>query len=159
MIISGANSEEKKHNDLFRRIEKNLDAKKAIDNKLTSLFGFSYDRNSETKMKEVAESLKYNSMTQLLDSSSADNYKQYKVTNSGKLIQLNKIYEKGTQDHLLSDRFNQAMITLAAGIKEEEIIKVYGIDAPYFLYDRNTLLAYHRRNDKSGADCRTDESE
>ena len=62
-------------------------------------------------MKEVAESLKYNSMTQLLDSSSADNYKQYKVTNSGKLIQLNKIYEKGTQDRLLSDRFNQAMIT------------------------------------------------
>ncbi len=138
MIISGANSEEKKHNDLFRRIEKNLDAKKAIDNKLNSLFGFSYDRNSETKMKEVAESLKYNSMTQLLDSSSADNYKQYKVTNSGKLIQLNKIYEKGTQDRLLSDRFNQAMITLAAGIKEEEIIKVYGIDAPYF-YMTETL--------------------
>ena len=138
IIISGANSEEKKHNDLFRRIEKNLDAKKAIDNKLNSLFGFSYDRNSETKMKEVAESLKYNSMTQLLDSSSADNYKQYKVTNSGKLIQLNKIYEKGTQDRLLSDRFNQAMITLAAGIKEEEIIKVYGIDAPYF-YMTETL--------------------
>ncbi|GAK37403.1 putative cytoplasmic protein [Bacteroides graminisolvens DSM 19988 = JCM 15093] len=89
-------------------------------------------------MKEVAESLKYNSMTQLLDSSSADNYKQYKVTNSGKLIQLNKIYEKGTQDRLLSDRFNQAMITLAAGIKEEEIIKVYGIDAPYF-YMTETL--------------------
>ena len=138
MIISGANSEEKKHIDLFRRIEKNLDAKKAIDNKLTALFGFSYDRNSETKMKEVAESLKYNSMTQLLDSSSVDNYKQYKVTNSGKLIQLNKIYEKGTQDRLLSDRFNQAMITLAAGIKEEEIIKVYGIDAPYF-YMTETL--------------------
>jgi conserved hypothetical protein TIGR02687 len=138
MIISGANSEEKKHNDLFRRIEKNIDAKKAIDNKLTSLFGFSYDRNSVSKMKNIAESLKYNSITQLLDTSSADNYKQYKVTNSGTLIQINKIYERGTQDRLLSDRFNQAMITLAAGIKEEEIIKVYGIDAPYF-YMTETL--------------------
>ena len=132
MIILGANSEEKKHIDFFRRIEKNRDAQKAIDNKLSSIFGFSYDRNSASKMKAIAESLKYNSMTQLLDGSSHDSYKQYKLTNAGTLIQLNKIYERGTQDRLWSEKFNQAMSTLAASIKEDEIIKVYGIDAPYF---------------------------
>ena len=42
---------------------KNLDAKKAVDAKLKRLFDRTYNANSEQKMKEVAECLKYNSIT------------------------------------------------------------------------------------------------
>ena len=80
----------------------------------------------------MAESLKYNSITQLLDAVPGDNYKKYKISNSVVLDQMNKIYELGTHDRLLSEKFARAMRLLAAGIKEEEIIRVYGMDANYY---------------------------
>lgn len=138
MVILGLESEEKKRLEYFSRIEKNNDVRKAIHKKLTFLFGCSYNCNSILKMKEVAESLKYNSITQLLDVGATDNYKTYKITHAIVLEQLNKVYEKGSQDRSLSEKFCKAIEILGADIKEEEIIKVYGIDAPYF-YMTETL--------------------
>ena len=112
-------------------MEKNRDTKRMMDDKLTRWFGCTYNPNSEMKMKPIAESLKYNSITQLLDAAPADNYKSYKVTNAIMLEQLNKVYELGSHDRQLSTRFTKALGTLAADIREEEIINVYGIDAPY----------------------------
>ena len=48
------------------------------------------------------------------------------------LEQLNKVYELGSHYRQLSSRFTNALAVLAADIREEEIIKVYGIDAPYY---------------------------
>ena len=132
LIILGSESELKKRVEFFNRLEKNIDVKKALDNKLTSLFGFSYNANSETKVERIAESLKYNCMTQLLDAANADNYKQYKTTNAVIVNQLNKIYEVGTQNRQYSMKFGEAMKELASGIKEKNVIKWYGIDAQYF---------------------------
>lgn len=132
MLILGLASEEKKRNDFYLKLERNLDAKKAVDRKLTGLFGCTYNPNSEIKVKGIAESLKYNSITQLIDVSAADNYKQLKITNAVQLEQINKLYEVGLHDRLLSDKFAQVLNTLAADIKEEEIIQCYGVDADYF---------------------------
>ena len=131
MLVLGMQSEEKKRNDFFHRLSKNLDAKKAVDAKLKRLFDRTYNPNSEQKMKEVAECLKYNSITQLLDVAQGDNYKQYKIKNPMMLEGQNKIYEYGLQSRQWSEKFSQAMIELGTDIKEEEIISVYGIDAQY----------------------------
>ena len=131
MIILGMDSEEKKRNEFFHRLSKNLDAKKAVDTKLKRIFDRSYNPNSELIMKEVAECLKYNSITQLLDVAPGDNYKQYKIKNPLMLDGQNKIYEYGLQSRQLSEKFNQAMIELGKDIKEEEIIGAYGIDAQF----------------------------
>lgn len=98
------------------------------------LFGVSYNLNASQKMKSVAECLKYNCITQLLDVVPGDSYKQYKISSSAVLDQINKIYEWGTHDRLLSEKFIQSMRILASDIKEEEIINIYGIDANYFYY-------------------------
>lgn len=132
MLILGMASEEKKRNEFFQRLAKNRDAKKAVDEKLTRLFGRSYNPNSEVKMKEIAECLKYNSITQLLNTVQADNYKQYKVTNSMMLDGQNKVYDYGVQSRTLADKFMSAMAELTKDIREEEIINVYGIDAQYY---------------------------
>ena len=132
MLILGMASEEKKRNEFFQRLAKNRDAKKAVDEKLTRLFGRSYNPNSEVKMKEIAECLKYNSITQLLNIVQADNYKQYKVTNSMMLEGQNKVYDYGVQSRTLADKFMSAMAELTKDIREEEIINVYGIDAQYY---------------------------
>ncbi len=131
MIVLGMQSEEKKRNDFFHRLSKNLDAKKAVDAKLKRLFDITYNPNSEQKMKEVAESLKYNSITQLLEIAPGDNYKQYKIKNPMMLEGQNKVYEYGLQSRQWSEKFTLAMSELGTDIKEEEIINVYGIDAQY----------------------------
>ena len=132
IIILDGTAEEKKCLDFWYKLKKNLDASKALSNRLAKLFGFGYNLDVPQKMKNIAESLKYNSITQLLDAVAGDTYKQYKISNSVVLDQVNKIYELGTHDRLLSGKFAQAMTALASDIREEEIIKLYGIDANYF---------------------------
>lgn len=132
MIILGSESEQKKRMEFFNRLEKNVDVKRELDKKLTSIFGFSYNSNTETKVEKIAESLKYNCITQLLDAAKADNYKQYKASSAIVINQMNKVYELGTQNRQYSSKFGEAMQELASGIKEENIIEWYGIDAQYF---------------------------
>lgn len=131
MLVLGMESEEKKRNDFYHRLSRNPDAQKAVDTKLKRIFDRSYNPNSETKMKEIAECLKYNSITQLLDVAPGDNYKQYKIKNPLMLEGQNKVYEFGLQSLQWSDRFSLAMRELGKDIKEAEIISVYGIDAQY----------------------------
>lgn len=132
MIILGLDSEEKKRNDFYNRVEKNIDLKKALDEKLTSLFGFSYNPNSDRKAEKIAGSLKYNALTQLLDVNPADTYKAYKVTSALILDQLNKIYDTGTNSRQYGAKFTEALRQLAADVREENLITWYGIDAQYF---------------------------
>ena len=134
MIILDATWEEKKRTDFWHKLSRNLDASKAANDKLTRLFGVSYNLNAPQKMKSVAECLKYNCITQLLDVVPEDSYKQYKISSSAILDQINKIYEWGMHDRLLDEKFIQSMRVLASDIKEEEIINIYGIDAQYFYY-------------------------
>lgn len=131
MLILGLKSEEKKRNDFFHRLSKNLDAKKAVDAKLNRVFGRTYNPNSDQKMKEVAECLKYNSITQLFEVAPGDNYRKYKVTNAAMIDGQNKVYEYGIQSRQWSEKFSQALAELAKDIKEEAIISAYGVDAQY----------------------------
>lgn len=132
LIILDGIGDEKKRIDFWYKLDKNQDAMKALAGKLNKLFGLTLNTNTPQRMKMVAESLKYNSITQLLDPEAGDTYKPYKISNSVMLDQVNKIYELGTHDRGLSEKFSQAMRTLAADIKEESIINIYGIDANYY---------------------------
>ena len=132
LIILDGVGDEKKRIDFWNKLGKNKDALKALTVKIEKLFGLTLNTYTPQRMKMVAESLKYNSITQLLDPIASDTYKQYKITNSVLLDQVNKIYELGAHDRMLSEKFSQAMNVLAADIKEESIIGVYGIDANYY---------------------------
>lgn len=134
LTILETEAEEKKRGELNSKIKKSPDVKKAIDSKLLGLISpaISSEGNYKPSVKDFACTLKYNSITQLLSISKTDNYKDYKVTNAMTLDQLNKVYEFGTHDRMLSDKFVSALNELASLIKEEEIIKSYGIDAQYF---------------------------
>ena len=132
LIILDGTGDEKKRLDFWCKLGKNLDASKALSGKLNKLFGLTPNPNIPQRMKAVAESLKYNGITQLLDPVAGDPYKQYKISNSVTLDQVNKIYELGVHDRGLSEKFTQSMRILAADIKEDSIISIYGIDANYY---------------------------
>lgn len=132
MVILGQQSQEKKRTAFFKRVQNNVSVKNAIDSKLTSIFGFSYSENDLVKVKALAESIKYNSITQMLTESVHDNYKKYKIKKTIAIEQLNKIYDFGVSDKSLSDDFRSALEVLANGIQEQSIIDAYGIDAEYY---------------------------
>ena len=132
MIILGLPEEEKRRIDFYNRLEKNRDAKNGVDLKLVEIFGRSYNPNTAERMKTIAESLKYNSLTQQLTPSSSDPYRNYKVVGQMRIDMVNKIYERGTRDRYLAPKFAKAMELLGANIKEDEIIRTYGIDAEYY---------------------------
>ena len=130
MFILGLDSENKKRLDFYRKLERNRDTKKAVDERLTKIF--SYNPNQEVKVKELVESLKYNSITQLLDVVADDSYKAYKIKSSIALEQMNRIYEQGTRDREFADKFTKLMKGLGADIREKELITIYGMDASFY---------------------------
>ena len=132
MFILGLDSENKKRLDFYRKLERNRDTKKAVDERLTKIFGFSYNPNQEVKVKELVESLKYNSITQLLDVVADDPYKAYKIKSSIALEQMNRIYDQGTRDRELADKFTKLMKGLGVDIREKELIAIYGMDASFY---------------------------
>lgn len=132
MVCLGLKSEEKKRTDFFKRVDKKIELKKAVDEKLKQVFGRSYSTSSPLRVKEIAEILKYNSITQLLDVHPFDDYGKLKITQSIALDRMNRVFEFGTHDRMLSQKFVAAMKELASDIQESKIIKYYGIEASYF---------------------------
>lgn len=132
LIVLALDSEEKKAGDFYGKLLKNNDARKLLDEKLISIFGTSFNPNTEEKIRRVAEILKYNALTQSLSLSSQDNYGELKITNRRTLDKINSIYEKGMEDSQLATKFRQALGIMGENIKESELIRVYGADAPFF---------------------------
>lgn len=87
--------EEKKENSFYTALNKNKDAKDALDRELHKIFNVTYDPNSTHKMKCVAESMMYNAITQSLAVENADNYKKYKIHNAIQLDYINKLLSYG----------------------------------------------------------------
>lgn len=140
MIIIG-NEPDKARGDFFRKLEANLDAYSAVEKKLTEIFGHSYQKYTPERMKTIAESLKYNSLTQLIDLKQGDNYRNYKVTTQKRFDQINKIYEYGSRNKKHGEKFQNALEVLASTIKEEEILRIYGVDSNY--YQITPTLLWH----------------
>ena len=132
LIIADANKGQKKGGEFFVRLYKYKEVDNALQAKLTSFFGCGYLPNSEEKMRDIVESLKYNSFTQLLETSPNDVYKKYKMTNRLALEQMNRVIDRAVSDRTLAGAFNEAVTLLGQEIAEQEIIRTYGIDANYF---------------------------
>lgn len=142
MIIISSKGEEKKALDFFHRLQKveNRETLKAVNDKLIDIFNVTFNPNATDKMREVAEVLKYNAITQSLNAIPADDYKSLKITSRLKLDQINRIYEKGMNETVYTEKFKRAMSELAAGVRESELIKVYGTEAPFFYMTDNISI-------------------
>lgn len=132
LIALDLDSEEKKRIDFYYRLNKTHDARKGLEEKLTSIFGQSYSTNSIPVMKGIAEILKYNVITQLLAVEKSDPYKALRISSSVRIEQMQRIYEYGMTE-IVGGKFASAMQLLGASIREDEIINAYGTNATYFI--------------------------
>lgn len=140
MILLSTQKEEKKSTEFYLKLYRNADVRKHVDDKLISIFGITFNPDITDKMRPVAEILKYNAITQTMPVNSADDYHHLKINDRRSLDIINAIYERGIQDSLIASKFTEAMAELGSGIKETQIIKVYGTDAPYFFMTESLIL-------------------
>lgn len=100
---------------------------------LQLVFGRQAQMNKQDKIKEVAESLKYNAITQLLAIQNVDPYKGYKVNNSVALEEMNRLLALAqTLPKAKAEAFFRSLECLSKAIKVQEIINIYGVDAEYY---------------------------
>lgn len=132
MIILGRPAEEKKRLDFFSKLSKAPYIKRYLDEKLTGIFGISYDVNSPNKVEKIVQILKYNAIVQSLAPVEADNYKTNRITDSISLQHINRILELALSSPKTATPFKEALEELGADIRDENIILWYGTDANYY---------------------------
>ena len=93
LLLMGRDSERQKQTDFFIKMRGSKDISDALKQKLTDIFGVSYDENTEAKVGAVVKVLKYNAIVQNLAPVDADNYKQNRINDSLALQQMNRILE------------------------------------------------------------------
>lgn len=129
--LYGLDSEMDKKKTFVRFLCKNTDAQNALSEKMKEIAGYDMDIMSSEPMKRFAQSFKYNAITQGLPVLDADDYKEYKISDSSVLQRLNSLRENAAEHAGLSEKFSEAMGKLAADILEENIVKWYGSAADY----------------------------
>ena len=135
MMCGGDN--EKRTIDFFDKLQKKPDVGNALSEKLIELTGKTYKANTVERLKQVAESIKYNAITGSLADISADSYRAYKISDQPTIEKINRLLERAAQVPKTDKVFTAALMKLSKNIREEEIIKWYGWDANYHYVSDN----------------------
>ncbi len=132
ILFYGRDSERNKRTDFYVKLRNTPMVKKALDDKLTGIFGCTTDDNTETKVKKLVGILKYNAIVQNLAVVSADDYKASRITDSIALQQMNRILELALSNPKTAKALTETINELGTDIQDDNIIKWYGTNADYY---------------------------
>lgn len=132
LLLMGRDSERQKQTDFFIKMRGSKDISDALKQKLTDIFGVSYDENTEAKVGAVVKVLKYNAIVQNLAPVDADNYKQNRINDSLALQQMNRILELALSQEKSAKALMELFDELGADIRDEELIRWYGTEANFY---------------------------
>ncbi len=135
LIIMCVNAPQKA-GSFFKRLTGNNNLAKSdiatcLNDKLLELCGQTFAANTEHKMRAVAESLKYNAITQKLGVDAADPYKALKLGNIAQVQAVANLLNAIRDNERLEAQFEPAFEALGANIREKVIVDIYGADADY----------------------------
>ena len=132
LLLMGRDSERQKQTDFFIKMRGSKDISDALKQKLTDIFGVSYDENTEAKVGAVVKVLKYNAIVQNLAPVDADNYKQNRINDSLALQQMNRILELALSQEKSAKALMELFDELGTDIRDEELIRWYGTEANFY---------------------------
>ena len=132
LLLMGRESERQKQTDFFVKLRGSKDVNEALKQKLTDIFGISYDENTDAKVGNIVKVLKYNAIVQNLAPSDADNYKQNRINDSLALQQMNRILELALSQEKSSTALMELFDELGTDIRDEELIRWYGTEANFY---------------------------
>lgn len=131
VIFLGRRTMKQKRMDFYNRLRKNKYIAGKLQKRLTDIFGVGYDENTEEKVGKIVQVLKYNAITQNLAPIDADDYKQYRISDSLALQQINRLIELSRSQDSTAKALNEVMEDLGGNIHDDNIIKWYGTEAKY----------------------------
>lgn len=131
----------KKAESFYRQLQNHADVQDAFQKFIRNIFDLEiHIVTFHSRMKQVVESMKYNSIVQLLPVLDSDNYKSLRITDSLRLDKLNRLMDSiKNLPKQRREAFDKAFQKLSADVKESEILRVYGADADY--YNVSPILA------------------
>ena len=132
LLILGRSSEQQKRTDFYVKLRGNKDVADALKQKLTDIFGTTYNDNTDTKVGSIVKVLKYNAIVQNLAPVDADNYKQNRINDSLALQQMNRILELALSQEKSAKALMELFDELGADIRDEELIRWYGTEANFY---------------------------
>lgn len=132
LLLLGRESEQQKQTDFYAKLRGSKDATEALHQKLTDIFGTSFEENSETKIGNVVKVLKYNAIVQNLAPVQADNYKQQRINDSLALQQMNRILELALSQEKSAKALMELFDELGTDIRDDELIRWYGTEANFY---------------------------
>lgn len=135
ILWDGADEYGKKAAAFYTQLNNHPDVLSALQKYIYSIFEVEIPIvTGHSRMKKIAEAMKYNSITQLLPLYDSDNYKALRITDSLRLDRLNRLVEASkTLPKQRREAYEEAFAKLSANVKESEIVRVYGADADYYL--------------------------
>ena len=140
LLLMGRESERQKQIDFFVKVRGSKDISEALKQKLTDIFGVSYDENTEAKVENIVKVLKYNAIVQNLAPVQADNYKQNRINDSLALQQMNRILELALSQEKSASALMELFDELGADIRDEELIRWYGTEANFYFVPQRLCL-------------------
>lgn len=140
VLFQGRSAERSKQTDFYVKLRNAPMVKKALDEKLESIFGCTVDDNTEVKVKRLIETFKYNAIIQNLAPISADNYKGDRINDSIALQQMNRILELALSHPKTAEALAEVIDELGTDIQDDNIIRWYGVDANYYYITHGLCL-------------------
>lgn len=134
MILMGRAVDQKKQVTFYANLRnKTKEVQPVLEEKLRSIFGITFDASdANIAMAPIVRTLKYNAVVQNLAPAEADNYKQYRISDTLALQQMNRILELALSQEKSAKALLEVFAELGSDIREEEIIRWYGTDANYY---------------------------
>ena len=131
-LLMGRGSDRQKQSDFFVKMRGCKDVSEALKQKMTGIFGVTFDENSESKISAIVKVMKYNAIVQNLAPVDADNYKQNRINDSIALQQMNRILELALSQEKSAKALMEVFEELGSDIRDEELIRWYGTEANFY---------------------------
>ena len=142
VLLLGASSEKKRRDTVFNRLNKRPIISNILKQKLTEVFGKSYnDLSSETKVDNLVRIWKYNLICRSLTIKAEDDYKELKVNNSLAIDRMFALLTLAKSVPATREKYEALMRELGSDVRENKILECYGIDAPYSYVPQSMCLS------------------
>ena len=131
-LLLGCSSEKKRRDTVFNRLNKRPLINNILNQKLTEVFGATYNNtSSETRVENLVKIWKYNLICRSLTPKSDDDYKELKVSNALAVDRMFALLTLAKSTPASTEKYEMLMRELGSDVRESKILDCYGIDAPY----------------------------
>lgn len=135
------NDTDEELSQLIKKLEQ-IESNELVCRWLDEYLDVNTDKLSRDTLQTALKKLKYSLLMQnTVNLSPNDNYVSLKVTSLNKINLINALIQDWQSDPKLSTLINPLFSDIANDVREDEIVKIYGLDIDYGFYSEDLILS------------------